>query len=130
MKDIKELLQEKCDVISGAPAQQVEIDCFEEKLELTFAKEYKRYLQEFGFVCVEGHELTGACTAKRLNVVVVTQAERSHNEFVPNDWYVIEQANVDGIVIWQSKNGTIYQTQPNTKPIKICDSLYEYIKQF
>lgn len=130
MKNIKDLLYDKRDMISGTPAHQVEIDTLEEELQLVFAREYKQYLREFGFACVEGHELTGACKAKRLNVAKVTQTEWANNELVPNDLYVIEQANIDGIVIWQSESGVVYQSQPNMKPVKICDSLYEYIKQF
>ena len=130
MKDIKGLIKSKNDMISGAPAQQVEIDTLEEELQLVFAREYKQYLREFGFICLEGHELTGACKVKRLNVAKVTQTEWANNELVPNDLYVIEQANIDGIVIWQSKSGIVYQSQPNMKPVKICNSLYEYIEQF
>lgn len=99
----------------------------EEKLNLSFSAEYKRYLLKYGFATYEGHEITGICKAKRLNVVDVTIIEREYTENIPANWYVIEQLNIDGIVIWQSETGEIFQTSPNTEPIKICDSLAEYI---
>lgn len=101
----------------------------EDILSLNFSKEYKKYLRTFGFATYEGHELTGICKAKRLNVIDVTLYERELSPDIPPTWYVIEQLNIDGIVIWQSSTGEIYQTAPNTEPLKICNSLLEYINQ-
>lgn len=75
----------------------------------------------------DGNELTGVCGSKQLNVVPVTLEERS-NTTVPLDWYVLEQANIDGIVLWQDKSGAVYQTAPHIKPRKLCGSLAEYIE--
>lgn len=99
----------------------------EKKLNLSFPTEYKRYLLKYGFATYDGHEITGICKAKRLNVIDVTITEREYAENIPPDWYVIEQLNIDGIVIWQSSTGKIYQTSPNVEPTKICESLAEYI---
>ena len=99
----------------------------EEKLQLSFSAEYKRYLLKYGFATCYGHEITGICKAKRLNVVDVTIMEREYAGNISSDWYVIEQLNIDGIVIWQSSTGKIYRTAPNTEPKKICNSLAEYI---
>ena len=57
----------------------------------------------------------------------VTKEEREKMPDVPQSWYVIEQAHIDGIVIWQSGDGDIYQTIPGYNPQKIADSLAEYI---
>ena len=62
-------------------------------------------------------------------MVQVTLEERANLPDVPADWYVVEQANIDGIVIWQAVSGEIYQTQPGAQPVKIADSLTEYIDQ-
>ncbi len=99
----------------------------ETELSLSFSEEYKKYLSNKGFMVYDGHELTGICKAKRLNVVDVTKTEKQITPDVPDDWYVIEQVNIDGIVIWQSTEGVIYQTSPNAEPTKICNSLAEYI---
>ena len=49
------------------------------------------------------------------------------NPFVPDDWYVLENAGIDGIIIWQDKTGRIYQTMPNGQKEYIADSLAEYL---
>lgn len=111
-------------------ASKEQIQNAEDSLALNFSKEYKEYLSEYGAASIFGHEFTGICNVERLDVVVVTQEELQNNQKVPNDLYVVEQVNIDGIVIWQSRTGAVYQSQPNKKPVKICNSLYQYIEQF
>ena len=96
-------------------------------LELKFSKDYYIYIRKFGIASVNAHELTGICKSKRLNVVDVTKANRELFNDIPDDWYVIEEAHIDGIVIWQSTDGKIYQTMPGREPIMIAESLAEYI---
>ena len=127
MKDIIELLKAKELLNKCASVSADKIVETENALSVHFSDEYKRYVSEFGFAVYDDHELTGICKAKRLNVVDVTVSERKMTRNVPDDWYVIEQLNIDGIVIWQSSTGEIYQTAPNCEPKKICDSLAEYI---
>jgi len=103
------------------------INTAEQQLGLSFFTEYRKYIATFGIASVDGHELTGICTSPRLNVVDVTSFERNRTPTAQTDWYVIEQANIDGIVIWQSSNGEVYQTSPNADAIKLCDSLCEYL---
>lgn len=71
--------------------------------------------------------LTGICNSPRLNVVDVTICERENNPDVPKYWYVLEQANIDGIVIWQNQKGEVYQTQPCREIKMIANSIVEYI---
>lgn len=111
-------------------ASKEQIQNAEDSLALKFSKEYKEYLSEYGVASIYGHEFTGICNSERLDVVVVTQEEQKKNQRIPNDLYVVEQANIDGIVIWQSRAGDVYQSQSNMNPVKICNSLYEYIEQF
>lgn len=127
--DILTVLRNKPLFQSYKNATTEDISNAEDVLSLKFSQEYKKYLKTFGFATYEGHELTGICKAKRLNVIDVTLYERALSPEVPLTWYVIEQLNIDGIVIWQSFTGEIYQTAPNTEPLKICDSLLEYINQ-
>ena len=128
--DIKSTLKSKPCFKAYSSANNETIIQLEEKLSLKFAQEYVEYLKSFGFVTYEGHELTGICKVKRLNVVDVTTEEKESNDNVPNDWYVIEQLNIDDIVIWQSSSGEIYQTAPAREPVKLCDSLTEYIERY
>lgn len=125
--DILSIMKEKPFFKSYVSGTKEDIINAEEKLKLCFSEEYKKYLTAYGFVTYEGHELTGICKSKRLNVVDVTLDERNITPYIPNDWYVIEQLNIDGIAIWQSSTGEIFQTAPNTNPKKICNSLAEYI---
>lgn len=111
-------------------ASNEQIQTTEESLGLEFAKEYKEYLAEYGVASIYGHEFTGICGSERLNVVTVTQEEWGNNYRIPKELYVVEQTEVDGIVIWQSRSGLVYQSRPNMKPVKICDSLHEYIENF
>jgi len=125
--DIISVLKKKPCFQSYTPATKDYIENAEKNLSLKFTSEYKNYITTLGFATYEGHELTGFCKAKRLNVIDVTLMEREYINNLPADWYVVEQLNMDGVVIWQSKTGEIYQTCPGSEPKKICDSLAEYI---
>ena len=127
MNDIINTLKKQKMFASYGSATKEQILLSESILSTVFSEDYKLYLEEFGCADYYGHELTGICDFERLNVVNVTIEERNLNPSVPDNWYVIEQANIDGIVIWQSSTGEIYLTVPNTEPKKICNSLGEYI---
>lgn len=127
MDEVIEILKKSIDYIGGNGREEKEICDAEKLLGIGFAPDYRCYLKVIGLACFGGHELTGICKSARLNVVDVTLICR---ELLPNAcaWYVVEELNVDGIVIWQAPSGEIYQTAPNTKNRKICSSLTEYIK--
>ena len=115
------------DVLSLGPVSHEAIINAEEKLGLHFTKEYSEYTAAFGAVSVNGTEYTGAVDPVNLNVVDITKSARSITDNVPDDWYVVMDPHIDGIIIWQNKQGEIYQTAPNTKHKKIADSLADYI---
>jgi len=100
----------------------------ENTLGLRFSQEYREYVQEFGAASFQGHELTGICNIPYLNVVDVTITEKKLMQKIEPSWYVIEEAHIDGIVIWQDETGHVYQTSPSSSPIKIANSLLEYIR--
>jgi len=112
--------------LSGASEEQ--IVCAENELQTHFAPDYREYLAAYGIASANGHELTGLCSSRRLNVVEVTKTMAAQYSGVPSDWYIIEQANIDGIVIWQSPDASVYQTQIGTDAVLICKGLLEYIK--
>ncbi len=128
MNDIVEIISKKNNVILGIAAAQKSIDEAEISLDLKFTDEYKKYLLNFGCMIMDGREFTGISHNKLYDVVSITQYRKSMDEDIPSDWYVIEQLNIDGIVIWQASSGEIYQTSPETEPIKLCDSLADYIE--
>ncbi len=101
----------------------------ESALSLKFAKEYIEYLEECGVASADGHEFTGLIDSKRLNVVDVTKAAKLKDGGIPQDFYVVEELQIDGIVIWQSESGKVYMTAGDGLPEMINDSLAEYIVQ-
>lgn len=125
--NIVKLIQNKPDLITYSPASLDLIRQAEKDLNVLFAKDYVEYVSSFGIAVFDGHELTGICDKKRLDVVRNTKEERELNPFVPDDWYVVENAGIDGIIIWQDKMGRIYQTMPNGQKEYIADSLVEYL---
>ncbi len=125
---ILDVLRNAPDFIGGKGCGNVAISDAEQALGIRFAPDYRAYLQKIGLACFDGHELTGICKAFRLNVVDVTLDERKQCPDAAG-WYVVEQANVDGIVIWQAPSGEIYQTMPGVSARKICNSLTEYVTE-
>lgn len=103
------------------------IDQAETKLKVKFSKDYIEVLNNFGILLVNGHEIIGLGSSARLNVIDITTEERELNLEINPKWYVIEQANIDRVVIWQNKQGEIFQTQPEYGFKKIAESLLEYI---
>ena len=129
MEDIIKTLKDTPDFIGGTGRTDVEIERVQKELGIDFATDYKTYLKEIGLACFDGHELTGICQDPRLDVVHVTKDQRENNPEAPN-CYVIEEANIDGIVIWQDFSGKIYMTVENSSPKLIADSLSAYIQKY
>ncbi len=127
MKLIK-YLKSKEDLIIYTPASEFIIEKAQRELNLCFAEEYKKYISKFGFAIFEDHELSGICDGKRLDVTRLTQGEKKINTFVPDDWYVLETLDIDGIVIWQNQKGEIFQTMPNGYIEKLSNSICEYLQ--
>jgi len=123
----EEILKTKVGIHIGNPVSKDEIKEAEKRLSCRFTDEYREYLKECGIASFEGHELTGICEFPRLNVCDVTIAQRTLNSKIPTDHYVIEELHIDGIVIWQSPEGEIYQAASNSEPVRICESFKEYI---
>ena len=127
MKDIIEVIKSQEDLIVGKGINENDILKAESELGLTFSDDYRRYVKNFGCMEFDGREFTGISKLVNYDVVSITVSQKKYNSEIPSDWYVIEQLNIDGIVIWQSSSGEIYQTYPSTKPKKICNSFIEYI---
>ena len=92
--NIVKLIQNKADLITYSPASLDLIRQAEKDLKVLFAKDYVEYVSSFGIAVFDGHELTGICDKKRLDVVRNTREERELNPFVPDDWYVLENAGI------------------------------------
>lgn len=127
MMDIIETINSLSDLLSLKSATVQQITDAELQLKLIFADEYKKYLGTFGSIMADGIELSGIAKAEYRNVISLTKKAWELNPKVPHSMYVVENTGVDGIIIWQDKNGKIFETRPNAEPKQIADSLSEYI---
>lgn len=100
----------------------------QQELGVAFADDYLELVANYGAISYTGHNLTGISPFRGNDVVNVTKENFSHNQNIPHVFYVIEEAHLDDIVIWQASTGEIYQTEFNGKPHLICKSLAEYIE--
>lgn len=128
MFDIEKIILSIPNLFSSKGTSIDEICLAERELSLNFSEDYKQYLTQFGIIAYDGHELTGIAEHSHLNVVDITKKEKKKNKSVPGDFYVIEIANIDGIIIWQKSTGEIYKTIYDSPPMLICNSLSDYIE--
>ncbi|WP_022761989.1 SMI1/KNR4 family protein [Butyrivibrio sp. AD3002] len=121
--NIQDILNEKEDVITGKGASLELIEKAESELGISFSADYKDYLKTVGLVMCNGHELTGLGNSERTNVVDVTKHMRELRKDIPDDWYVIENMNIDGACMWQNSLGEVYFNKK-----KEADSFYSYLR--
>ena len=126
MIDIVAFLKTMPDYIGSNGRNENEIEQAEAALDTAFAKDYRRYLKEIGLACFDGHELTGITDINRLDIVAVTIEQRNLVGNAVSTWYVVEEANIDGIIIWQSPDGAIYETNSSHTCKKVANSLTDY----
>lgn len=125
---LNEILDQVPDLIAGTGASEKEIEKAEGTLGVKFAKDYKEYLLNYGAIMFDGHELTGISKADYLDVVKVTRNQRKYYaDKNATEMYVIENMGFDGIVVWQTSDGAVYETENGHRKI-IAHSLVEYIQ--
>lgn len=104
-----------------------DIERAEDILGVKFSQEYKDYTMEVGSAAADGHEFTGVVNSPRLNVVSVTQNARKKINNISEELYVIESLDIDGILIWQEKNGNVFESDYAGHINRIASSIREYI---
>lgn len=109
-------------------ASQEEISNAEKVLDLNFSNEYKEYLKAYGTAIANGHEFTGICKSQRLNVVDTTINAKELNPNIPSKLYLVEDTHFDEMLIWQDEKGIVYQSDFSTSPVRLCDSLFDYME--
>lgn len=127
MKRFADAIKDFDDYISTGAVEDERIRNAEEELGLEFSKEYKEFLSEHGAASAHGHEFMGICDTKRLDIVEGTIKEKEKNKEVPEDFYLIENMGIDKILVWQNKEGKLYQTVGKSKPEIIDNTLSEYV---
>lgn len=127
MDRVIEVIKSFPDFIGANGRSEEDISKVELALGVSFAPDYREYLKEIGLACFNGHEMTGITNIARVDVEKVTKTQKEYNPSVPDAWYVVEETNIDGIVVWQSATGEVYQTSPGSTATKIANNLTEYI---
>ena len=102
------------------------IENAENTLGVKFSIEYKEYLETCGMATANGHEFSGIGKSSRLSVVEMTTALRKKVN-IPNEMYVIEKLDIDGVVVTQDVNGSVYLVYTNGSYTKIAESMLEYL---
>lgn len=125
--DLIEMIKGAEGFMSLASVNIDQICAAEETLGVTFADDYRMYLEAFGAAAIDNNELTGICSSDRLNVVKVTERARAYFKEFPENMYVVEELSFDHMVILQDKNGIIYEYGPSEKTKKIAQSLLAYL---
>ena len=128
MSKFVDFLKEQTAFYALKGVDKSEISRAEAKLGLSFAPDYREYLEVFALASFEGHEFTGICKSERLNVVDVTNKSRQIFGEAADGMYVIEEAGIDGIVVFQGGDGGVFCFAPGVAPRKIADSIVDYIK--
>ncbi len=126
MDQLQMFLENRSDLLHGNGVSESTICEAESRLGLAFANDYKTYLLKYGILAVNGHEITGLCANDRVNVVEVTEKHRNSN--ISREYYVIEELNIDGSVVWQSGNGEILLQVGENACSFLNKSLVEYLE--
>lgn len=101
---------------------EIKIAFAEKTLGLRFAPDYKELLKNYGSLFLNGEEFLG------LDTVKVTEDARKEYSNFPQNVYVISKTYIDGVLLVQDEDGTVYAFQPRKRSQKVADSLIEYIK--
>jgi hypothetical protein len=126
MSDIITVIANLKGLISLRGISKEAITAAEQKLGLSFAKDYKEYLERYGLISARHIEITGITDSKRLNVVDVTRIQKESNQ-IPPDMYVIDETGIEGIIILQNEKGEIFELQNHRRVKKIYDRLSDYL---
>ena len=129
MDSIVEVIRKADSAYYGEGIPMENIAEAESKLHLKFAKDYTEYLNAFGIAAVNGHELTGLDSDDRVNVVTVTLQNRDKAVQDLGKYYVIEESNIDGLVVWQDQSGKVFVFTDDGNLFPLCNSLVEYINR-
>ena len=123
---ISDVIKKKTGFLCMGGVDERTIEYAEIELGLEFSTDYKDLLRNTGPCSFEGHELTGLGGSRRLDVVEVTRKAKMNN-IVPDNFYVIEETNIDGEIIWQTANGGIYETTTGSEPERLADSIEQFL---
>lgn len=99
----------------------------QERLGILFSPEYVEYLKAYGVASANGHEFTGLGSSKRLSVIDNTLQERELHPGLLDKYYVVEQCNIDGIIVVQASDSSVYMLEPHENLRLVSSNLGEYL---
>lgn len=125
---IIEYLDSQAELFVGKGVDDSIINDYENTMGMRFSEEYHIILRKYGQVICNGHEFTGIGSADRADVQKVTDIMRARYQ-IPKDYYVIEDANIDNIIVCQTVSGKIYKVDYDKIQL-IANNLVEYIRDY
>ena len=129
MEDILDAIERMDLFYHGTGAKAEQIAQAEDSLGIRFADDYRKICEKYSICSPVGHELTGLTNVKRYDVVNVTLQERKSNPILLSSLYVLEKLDIDGVVVWQSSDGSVYQTINGHEIMKLTSNLMEYLAE-
>lgn len=127
MDKLRDLIKSLPHVRYSGGITQTEVVEAQKSIGISFAEDYTNYLLNFGQMQASGIELSGISDKVLTSVVKMTLEERERKS-IPDNTYVIEELDIDGIIYVQDTQGIIYEISPGAKPNKVADSLIQYIQ--
>lgn len=125
--DIVSVVESGSSLYKGKGVSETEITKAEAELNVAFADDFRAFLLHYGYAMINGHEILGL--GESPDVVEATKAERTKGHDIDDGWYVVEELNIDGIVVWQEASGAIYQTVAGARRVPVARNLSEYISR-
>lgn len=123
--DIVSVVESGSSLYKGKGVSETEITKAEIELKVSFADDFRAFLVHYGYAMINGHEILGL--GESPDVVEATKAERTKGHDIDDGWYVVEELNIDGIVVWQEASGAIYQTVASARRVPVARNLSEYL---
>jgi len=123
---IEKLLRENEDIsVVGKVSKEVIIQA-EKELNLEIPDQLKAFYSNYGCLTYQSHEIYGLGTDGYLNVVKGTQKEREISN-LPNQYILINNIGVDGLLIVSNVSGEIFEWMANGYTKKIHENFSDYL---
>lgn len=125
--DIVSVVESGSSLYKGKGVSEAEITKAEAELNVNFADDFRVFLGRYGYAMINGHEILGL--GESPDLIEATKAERAKGHDIDDGWYVVEELNIDGIVVWQEASGAIYQTVAGARRVPVARNLSEYLSR-
>jgi hypothetical protein len=84
----------------------------------------------FGHIYIKNIEIATIANDTGIDIIGMTHRVRSFNNNISYVLYSIANMCIDYIFYMQNQKGSIYIIYGNSKPSKVADSLYEFLKNY